>query len=78
MTDEYLGELADMAATLVNVAVQELQIEAAVTAAALSYGCTRGRMKYALSFATSRGMVTIDYDTGTVVAIQPSESDSRS
>jgi hypothetical protein len=35
-------------------------------AAATDYGTSPGRMKYALSFASSRGMVSIDYDAATV------------
>ena len=66
MNDEYVEKLADMAATLVAVLTEERPIDEALAYAAMEYGSTASQMKYALSYARSRGWVVIDYDKGTV------------
>ena len=68
MSDPIMAETEQMALVLAGEAAAEPNIPIAVLLerSAKAYGTTAGRMKYALTFAKVRGLVTVDYDSATV------------
>lgn len=64
----HVVELKKMADCLKNVVEEQtvLQISELLTLGAEKYGTTTERMKYALSFSTSKKILKIDYDNATV------------
>lgn len=63
---DHVEKLREMAETLVFVTFRKMSIERALMEAAKEYGTTTGQMKYALSYATAKGLLHIDYDAATV------------
>jgi hypothetical protein len=69
---EHTEKLREMAETLRLVALERpgVDISELLKIAGEQYGTTPSQMKYALSFAGVKKLVTIDYDSATVSAVK--------